>query len=84
MINLKHLLKVGIVWTTIVYAVCFAAVALFPSLRMGFMKYALHMEPVLGQSYITIGSFAVGLIFWNVMAALCLWLFVFLFNKIKQ
>lgn len=83
MINLKHLLKVGLAWTTIVYVICYAGVALLPSLRIGFMKYALHTDAVFGQNYITLGSFVAGLIIWNVMVAICLWLFGLLFNKIK-
>jgi hypothetical protein len=84
MINLKHLLKVSVVWTIIVYVICYAGVALLPSLRAGFMKYALHTDAVLGQNYLTVGSFIAGLIIWNVIAAIGVWLFAYLFNKIKQ
>ena len=84
MINTKHLIKVGIAWMSIVYIICFAGVALFPSLRLGFMKYALHADVAFGQSYINFGSFIVGFIVWNIVTAVGLWLFAILFNKIKQ
>jgi len=84
MINENHLIKVGFAWTSIVYVICFAGVALFPSLRTGFMKYALHSEINLGQNYLNFSSFIIGLIVWNILTAAGLWLFAFLFNKIKQ
>ena len=84
MINTKHLIKVGIAWMSITYVICFVGVAIFPSLRAGFMKYALHADVAFGQSYITFSSFIIGLIIWNLVAATGLWLFAVLFNKIKQ
>ncbi|OGZ41732.1 MAG: hypothetical protein A3B04_02585 [Candidatus Portnoybacteria bacterium RIFCSPLOWO2_02_FULL_39_11] len=84
MINEKHLIKVGLAWISIVYVICFAGVALWPSLRTGFMKYALHSEINLGQNYLNFSSFIIGLIVWNLAAAIGFWLFAVLFNKIKQ
>lgn len=84
MINSKHLITVGAAWTSIVYIICFAGVALFPSTRQGFMRYAMHADVSFGQSYINFTSFIVGFIVWNIVTAAGLWLFAFLFNKIKQ
>ncbi|OGE87869.1 MAG: hypothetical protein A3J07_04130 [Candidatus Doudnabacteria bacterium RIFCSPLOWO2_02_FULL_49_13] len=84
MINLKHLLKVSAAWVSIVYAVCFAGVAMFPLLRPGFMRYGLHMGIDMGRNILTFGTFISGLIIWNVIALLAVWLFVTLFNSIKK
>lgn len=84
MINTKHLLKVTSAWTSIVYIVCLAGVALFPTSREMFMRYALHSDVALGQSVITITIFISGLIIWNIVAFLAVGLFALLFNKIKN
>ncbi|OGY43705.1 MAG: hypothetical protein A3B89_02915 [Candidatus Buchananbacteria bacterium RIFCSPHIGHO2_02_FULL_40_13] len=84
MINIKHLLKVTAAWTSIVYVVCFAGVALFPATRELFMRYALHSDIALGRNIITLATFIAGLIIWNVIDVVAVWLFAFLFNKIKK
>ncbi|MBI2626398.1 MAG: hypothetical protein HYW69_02275 [Candidatus Nealsonbacteria bacterium] len=83
MINTNHLLKVSSAWISIVYAICFAGVAFFPGMRPGFMRYGLHMGIDMGQNILTIGTFISGLIIWNVITLLSVWLFAYLFNKIK-
>jgi len=84
MINISHLLKVTAAWINIVYVVCFAGVAIFPGIRPGFMMYALHMNIDMGENIATFGTFLSGLIIWNVIALLSVWLFALLFNTIKQ
>lgn len=84
MINTRHLLKVAAAWVSIVYVVCFAGVALFPGIRPGFMMYALHMNVDMGQNVATFGTFISGLIIWNIIALLAVWLFAYLFNAIKN
>jgi hypothetical protein len=84
MINTKHLLKVTALWISIVYFVCFCGVALVPGIRPWFMQYALHMNASLGENVITFTTLISGLVIWNVIALLAVWLFVFLHNKIKQ
>jgi hypothetical protein len=81
--NTKHLLKVGAAWVSIAYVVCFVAVAIYPPLRSQFLQNALHVKVGFEQT-ITVGNFIIGLIWWNVLAYLGLWLFASLFNKIKQ
>lgn len=85
MINTSHLLKVGTAWISIVYAVCFAGVALLPDIRPKFMRYGLHATGIdMGQNILTVGTFLSGLIIWNVIALLGVWLFAVLFNTIKK
>jgi len=84
MINIQHLLKVTAAWISIVYAVCFAGVASFPGIRPGFMQYGLHMGMDMGRNILTFGTFISGLIIWNVIALLAVWLFAALFNGIRK
>ncbi len=85
MINIEHLLKVSAIWVSIVYTVCFAGVGFWPGVRPGFMMYGLHMGGLnLGQNVLTLGTFISGLLLWNIITLLAVWLFAYLFNKIKQ
>ncbi|OGZ22598.1 MAG: hypothetical protein A3A08_02330 [Candidatus Nealsonbacteria bacterium RIFCSPLOWO2_01_FULL_41_9] len=85
MLNIKHLLKVSAAWISVVYAVCFLGVAFWPGVRSGFMMYGLHVNGLnMGQNVLTIGTFISGLIIWNIVAFLAVWLFGFLFNNIKK
>lgn len=84
MINTKHLLKVTSAWISIVYVVCFVGVALFPNIRQAFMLYGLHTTVELGENIMTLTTFISGLVIWNIVALLAVWLFAYLFNKINQ
>ena len=84
MINTQHLIKVSTAWISILYVVCFGAVAIYPQVRTLFMKYALHVELDLGVNIMTPWTFVTGLILWNIGAILVIGLFAVLFNKIKQ
>lgn len=81
--NTKHLFKVVSAWTSIVYVICFAGVALFPGIRPEFMRYGLHTDMAIGQNMVTLVTFISGLIIWNVIALFAVWLFAFLYNIIK-
>lgn len=83
MINIKHLLKTTSVWVSVVYAICYAGVAIFPAVRVLFMRYALHADVNFVSSYFSISYFVSGLIIWNIVAIFSVWLFAYLFNKIK-
>lgn len=83
MINTRHLVLVSMAWVSILYVVCFAAVAVYPQIRTLFMKYAFHVELDLGAAIMTPLTFVTGLILWNIAAALALALFAVLFNRIK-
>jgi hypothetical protein len=84
MINTKHLLKVTAAWISIVYVVCFVGVGVFAGIRPGFMMYALHTNVGIGTNVMTFGTFISGLVIWNVIALLAVWLFAALFNGIKK
>ncbi|MDP3957573.1 MAG: DUF5676 family membrane protein [bacterium] len=84
MINTNHLLKVTAYWVSIVYAVCYFGVLLFPSSREAFMVYALHYRGNLGETVLTLGTFVSGLLIWNIVALLGVWLFAALFNSTKE
>ncbi len=84
MINTTHLLKVASAWISVVYTICFIGVALLPGIRPGFMRYGLHMGIDMGQSILTFGTFISGLVIWNVIALLAVWLFAYFFNTIKR
>ena len=84
MINTKHLLKVFSAWTTIVYVICYAGVVLSPPVRQLFMKYSLHANVSLTSDYFGWTYFVSGLVIWNVVAILAVWLFAYLFNTFKE
>jgi len=83
MINTQHLLKATAAWANIVYVICFGGVVIYPHVRQLFMRYALHVEVDMG-SVITPSTFVTGLILWNIVAILAVWLFAAMFNKIRQ
>lgn len=83
MINTRRLTIVGMAWISILYVVCFGAVAIYPQVRTLFMKYALHVELDLGAAIMTPWTFVIGFVLWNIAAALTLGLFAVLFNRIK-
>ena len=83
MINTKHLLKVTAAWISVVYAVCFLGVALFPGIREAFMYYGLHTNANVGENILTLTTFVTGLVIWNIVALLAVGLFATLFNKIR-
>lgn len=83
MINTKRLLKVTSAWISIAYAICYVGVAIYPPVRSLFMKYSLHAEVSLKSDFFSFGYFISGLIVWNIVTILAVWLFTFLFNKIK-
>lgn len=83
MINIKHLQKVAIAWTSIVWTVCYLGVLLFPNIRSAFMLYALHTTTSFGENVMTLTTFVTGLVIWNAIAWLAVSLFAVLFNRIK-
>ena len=84
MIDSKHLLKVAAAWISVVYVICYVGVAMIPGVRPGFMRYGLHMGIDMGQNVLTLGTFISGLVIWNVVALLAVWLFVVLSNAVKK
>lgn len=84
MINTKHLLKVASAWISIVYAICYGGVAIYPASRVLFMRYALHADVAFTSGFFGIGYFISGLIVWNIVAVAGVWLFAYLFNTLKK
>lgn len=82
MTNTTTLLKVTAVWITVVYLVCFLGVLAFPTLREWFLLYGLHVQPSPVESVMTVGTFVSGLIVWNVVAALAVYLFSLVWKKV--
>lgn len=81
--NVTHLLKVTAAWTSIVWTVCYLGVLLIPGIREGFMLYAFHTNMILGENVMTLTTFISGLIIWNIIAILAVWLFAYLWNTIR-
>lgn len=84
MINIPHLLKVSAAWISIIYIICFTGVALLWEIRSGFMMYALHTDMGVGNNILTLETFISGLVIWNIVTILGVWLFAYLFNTIKK
>jgi hypothetical protein len=93
MIPTTRLLKVALAWTSVVYIVCFAGVALIPNIRPNFMYYGLHtmmpMTPGFESGYLfrdvlSFGTFISGLVIWDIIALLVAWLFAALWNGLKR
>ena len=83
MIDIKRLLKVASAWISIVYIICYAGVAIYAPLRPLFIRYALHADVAMQSGFFGIGYFISGLIIWNVVAVAAVWLFAYLFNRMK-
>lgn len=76
MIDKSNAIKVAASWISVVYIVCFGGVAFFPGIREAFMKYALHTDVTVGSDIMTLTTFIGGLIIWNVIAILAVWLYI--------
>lgn len=70
-------------WTTVLYIVCYAVVALWPESRNLFMQYGLHSNFDMGTQNLGVTPFISGLIIWNIVDVISVWLFVALYKAIK-
>lgn len=84
MINTIRLLKVSVAWTSIAYTVCYLAVWLVPQTRDLFLTTALHAIVPVTSGPFTLGTFVTGLIVWDVLVVVGVWLFTYLWNTIKN
>lgn len=84
MINTTRLLKVSVAWTSIAYTVCYVTVWLLPGVRDLFLTTALHAIVPVTSGPFTIGTYVIGLIVWDLLAVVGVWLFVYLWNTIKD
>jgi len=84
MINTKQISKVFCLWVSIIYIVCFLGVAIYPPIRQLFMRFALHMEIAATSDYISFGYLISGLIIWNIITLLAVWLFAAISNGLLK
>lgn len=84
MIDTTQALKVASSWVSIVYVICFGGVALVPDIRPWFMQYALHTQVDIGTNVMTLTTFVLGLIIWNIVAVFAVWLYVSLTNYFQN
>lgn len=84
MLNAQRVVKAGVLWTTVAYAVCFFGVALFPDIRSWFMEFALHTRIDTGENVMNVGTFVAGLVIWDALAAFGFWLFAAIYNSVKE
>lgn len=81
MIDTVRILRTSAAWISILYVICFGAVALFPGIRELFVRYAFHTDMTFGENVITIGTFIAGFVLWNIITVLGVALFAILFNR---
>jgi len=84
MINLTRLLKVAVAWTSIAYTACYLVVWFFPGARELFLTTALHAIVPVTSGPFTIGTYVIGLIVWDLLVVVGVWLFVYLWNTIRS
>lgn len=84
MLDTKYVIKIACIWVTILYVICFIGVAFFSPLRSFFMEYALHTSLDAGMNSVSFITFSSGLLIWNILTALSVWLFCVLYNSIKR
>ncbi len=80
----NHLMKISAAWVSIAYVVCYVLFYFIPALRGTFIYYAVHMDIGTAPSVFTLGNFVGGLVFWNVLVVLSIWLWAFLAKRIKN
>lgn len=83
MLNGMKISKVAVVWATILYAVCVLVVGLLPSVYGLFSSYIVHFGTTVSKPEITFVSVLIGLILWNIVVFISVWLFVWLYNKMN-
>lgn len=57
---------------------------MFLGIRPDFLLYALHIKTSLGENAMSIGIFVSGILIWNVVTLIGVWLFAYTFNTIKK
>ena len=83
MLSAAKIAKVTIVWATIVYLVCVKVAWLFPSVYSWGSGSLIHFGMVTTAPALTFSGVIQGLIIWDVIAVAMVWLFVWLYNKMK-
>lgn len=82
--NTKLAIKVASWWAATAYIVCYVAIALFPALRVWFVRYALHADVEFGTGVFSTSTFFAGLVFWVIISAIGAWFLATLVNKFNK
>lgn len=83
MLNGAKISKVAVVWATILYVICVLIAWLIPGLYSWGASNLIHFGMVTSAPNLTLTGVIFGLIIWAVIVYTTVWLFVWLYNKIK-
>lgn len=83
MLNSAKIAKVTVVWMTILYIICTLIAAILPGIYAKFAGLLVHFGAVSQKPNITFLSAIVGLIVWDIVVYIAVWLFVAIYNRTK-
>ncbi len=83
MINGAKITKVSVIWATIVYLGCVLIAWLLPSIYTWGAGKLVHFGAVVSQPSLSFTDVILGLILWDILVAILVWLFVLIYNKFK-
>ncbi|TSC97467.1 MAG: hypothetical protein CEN88_29 [Candidatus Berkelbacteria bacterium Licking1014_2] len=81
--NGAKIAKVTLVWGTIVYLVCVLIAWILPLVYVWGAKNMVHFGMTVSAPSLTLAGVIQGLIIWDLVAVAMVWLFVWLYNKMK-
>ena len=82
--NTTRAIKIGLAWINITYVLCYMILGLIPVSRPSMLPYILHMNVGPVENIFTLGNFFGGLVLWNVIVGVGIWLVGFLARYIKN
>jgi len=82
--NTTRAVKIGLAWINITYVFCYVVLGLLPVVRPSALPYILHLNVGPVENIFTFSNFLVGLILWNVIVGVSIWLVGFLAGYIKN
>ncbi len=83
MLNGTKIAKVTLIWATIVYLTCVLIAWILPSVYSWGAGNLIHFGMVTAAPALAISGVIQGLIIWDVIAVVMVWLFVWLYNRLK-
>lgn len=83
MIHTNRVLKATAAWISILWTFCFFVIGIAPGIRPTVMMYGWHSMMNVGENIFNLGAYIYGLILWNIVVLAAVWLFAYLYNKIK-
>lgn len=75
--------KVAVLWGTIIYAACALLAGILPNVYRTLAGYLVHFGMSVSAPEMTLISALIGLILWDIVVYLNVWLFVWLYNKLS-